>query len=368
MSKSMPIRRFDYNLPPESVAQRPLEPRSAARLLDASGPRPVHRRVFDLPRLVGEGDVVVVNETRVLPGRLRLVKSTGGAVEVLLVEEREGYRFCPEWEALVRPSRRVRSGTVLLDRVGGSPVLEVGPAVGEPSWRSWVKEPCLDLGDPVPSQSPAGGLRLVRLLDPTIVDRLGQVPLPPYIHEPLADPERYQTVYGKVPGSVAAPTAGLHLTDEVLSACQANGASIHRVDLSVGLGTFRPITAAKVEDHIMHSERYRVPEETLAACKEARRVLAVGTTTLRALESAAATGCLQGRTSLYIHGDFSFLVVDVLLTNFHLPRSSLLVLLESFYGPGWRELYELALEQGYRFASFGDAMLVARRELTKETP
>lgn len=366
MPKSTPIGCFDYNLPPGSVAQHPLEPRSAARLLDASGPNPVHRRVSDLPGLVGAGDVVVVNETRVHPGRLLLVKPTGGVVEVLLVEELTGSGSGPEWEALVRPSRRVPPGTVLLDGPGGSPALEVGPPTVESPLQPYIKEAHLGSSDPAPSHSPDGGLRLVRLIDPMIVDRVGQMPLPPYIHEPLADPERYQTVYAKAPGSVAAPTAGLHLTEEVLSACMANGASIQRVDLSVGLGTFRPITAAKVEDHAMHSERYRVPKETLEACREARRVLAVGTTTLRALESAAATGCLQGRTSLYIHGDFSFLVVDVLLTNFHLPRSSLLVLLESFYGPGWRELYKLAAEQGYRFASFGDAMLVARRKHTKE--
>ena len=189
------------------------------------------------------------------------------------------------------------------------------------------------------------------------------MPLPPYIHRELADPERYQTVYAAEPGSVAAPTAGLHLSGAVLCRCQAKGVRIVTLDLAVGLGTFRPITASRAEDHWMHAERYRVPAETLATCERAPRVVAVGTTTVRALETAAATGRLSGDTSLYIFGDFPFKVVDVLLTNFHQPRSSLLLLLEAFCGPRWRDLYELALTERYRFLSFGDAMLVGRHKL-----
>jgi S-adenosylmethionine:tRNA ribosyltransferase-isomerase len=193
------------------------------------------------------------------------------------------------------------------------------------------------------------------------VDRYGAVPLPPYITEPLADPDRYQTVYARVPGSVAAPTAGLHLTPALLGEVRARGVEVHTVDLAVGLGTFRPLTAERIEDHVMHEERYAVPAATLEACRTAAgRVVAVGTTTVRALESAAATGDTEGHTDLFITPGFEFRVVDVLLTNFHQPRSSLLVMLAAFAGERWRDLYEVALGEGYRFLSFGDAMLVDR--------
>jgi S-adenosylmethionine:tRNA ribosyltransferase-isomerase len=308
-----------------------VEPRDAARLLVALDPTapPAHRRVRDLPELLGPGDLLVLNETRVLPARLRLRKATGGGVEVLLLEPVEG----PTWEALVRPGRRVPPGTVLVAADEGDAVVTVGGPVGD------------------------DGRRLVTLHGDALSH--GVVALPPYITEPLADPERYQTVYGTRPGSVAAPTAGLHLTDGVLARCREAGAEVATVELVVGLDTFRPITTARVEDHVMHSERYVVPEATMAACEQANRVVAVGTTTVRALESAAV-GPLVGRTDLFIRDGYPFKVVDVLLTNFHLPRSSLLVLLEAFAGPRWRSLYETALAEGYRFLSFGDAMLVAR--------
>ena len=186
------------------------------------------------------------------------------------------------------------------------------------------------------------------------------MPLPPYLHEGLTDPERYQTVYADRPGSVAAPTAGLHLTEELLRACRAAGAEVAHVDLAVGLDTFRPVTADRLEDHPVHAERYSVPAPTLAACRSARRVVAVGTTTVRALESAAATGRLEGRTDLLITPGHRWQVVDALLTNFHLPRSTLLLLVEAFVGPRWRDLYAVALAEGYRFLSFGDAMLLER--------
>jgi S-adenosylmethionine:tRNA ribosyltransferase-isomerase len=197
-----------------------------------------------------------------------------------------------------------------------------------------------------------------------LLDRHGVVPLPPYINTPLADPERYQTVFADRPGSVAAPTAGLHLTPAVLDGCRAAGVRIEMVDLVVGMGTFRPISALKVEDHHMHAERYQVGAGTMAACEEARaaggRVIAVGTTTVRALESAALSGQLEGRTELFIRRPWRWRVVDVLLTNFHLPRSSLLVLIDAFVGARWRDLYGTALAAGYRFLSFGDAMLLDR--------
>lgn len=326
------IGAYTYDLPQEAIAQEPREPRSAARMLVSLAPGTVeHRTVADLPGLLGPGDVVVVNETRVLPARLRLAKRTGGAAEVLLLEEEAD----GEWVGLVRPGRRVPPGTVLVD-AEGAPVLQAGAHL-------------------------AGGRRLLQVLDPVRLGGAGQVPLPPYIHAPLADPERYQTVYAARPGSAAAPTAGLHLTHEVLAGCEAAGARVLALDLAVGLDTFRPVEGA-LDDHVMHSERYDVPAAVMEACRDAARVVAVGTTTVRALEAAAATGSLTGRTDLFIRPGFGFRVVDVLLTNFHLPGSTLLVLLEAFAGPRWRTLYAQALADGYRFLSFGDCMLVGRAE------
>jgi S-adenosylmethionine:tRNA ribosyltransferase-isomerase len=286
----------------------------------------------------------VVNDTQVLTARLQLVKETGGRAEVLLLEP-HGVET-DHWEAMVRPGRRLPEGTRLYEAASGDPVIEVGPALGNED----------------------DGRRLVRLLDPAVVERSGVMPLPPYIHRSLPDQARYQTVYAAphkmADRSAAAPTAGLHFTPELLDACRLAGATVMRVDLAIGLDTFRPITAPTAEQHVIHTERYSVPTETLEACSNADRVIAVGTTVVRALESAAATGRLTGRTDLYIHGDFPFRVVDVLVTNFHLPRSSLLLLVESFCGPIWRELYVTALHEGYRFLSFGDAMMVARSDRT----
>jgi S-adenosylmethionine:tRNA ribosyltransferase-isomerase len=340
----MDVADFAYELPEASIAQTPIEPRDRARLLvdRGSGVPPEHRIVADLPAFVRPGDVVVVNSTRVLPARLHLTKPTGGAVEVLLLERLPS----GEWEALVRPSRRVAPGTEL---AAGADLR-------------------VRFGGPGPGGS--GATRLVQLWttdgadELELLDRHGVVPLPPYINTPLADPERYQTVFADRPGSVAAPTAGLHLTPAVLDGCRAAGVRIEMVDLVVGMGTFRPISALKVEDHDMHAERYRVGAGTMAACEEARaaggRVIAVGTTTVRALESAALSGQLEGRTELFIRRPWRWRVVDVLLTNFHLPRSSLLVLIDAFVGARWRDLYGTALSAGYRFLSFGDAMLLDR--------
>jgi S-adenosylmethionine:tRNA ribosyltransferase-isomerase len=334
----MDTSAVDYELPPERIAQTPVEPRDAARLLidEGAGRAPRHGHIPDLAGLVGRGDVVVVNTTRVLSARLLAQKTTGGAVEVLLLEplaDAGPHR----WEALVRPSRKVAAGTGL--RVAPELSLVVGEDLGE--GRRVV--------DVV---IPAGA----ELLD--VLGRHGRVPLPPYITEALADPERYQTTYADEPGSVAAPTAGLHLTPALLDRIRATGAEVATVDLVVGLGTFRPIATARVEEHHMHAERYRVPEATMAACTAADRVVAIGTTTVRALESAAATGDLAGRTELFIHGDHEFRVVGALMTNFHQPRSSLLVLVDALVGPRWRSLYEEALVSGYRFLSFGDAMFL----------
>jgi S-adenosylmethionine:tRNA ribosyltransferase-isomerase len=351
---------YDYGLPDSAIAQSPVEPRSSARLLIGPGVTdaavPARATVADLAGLLRPGDVLVVNDTRVLAARLSLVKETGGRAEVLLIEplgpgQGDADRTdagagddVTTWEALVRPGRRLPPGTRLYEIGGSDPVVEVGEVV-----------------DPDPEGS---GSRHVRLLDPTVVARAGSMPLPPYIQWTLVDPERYQTVYSAerdlVDRSAAAPTAGLHFTPDLLQACRDAGANLARVDLAIGLDTFRPVTADRPEDHVIHTERYSVPAETVAACSAATRVVAVGTTAVRALESAAATGQLSGRTDLYIHGDYPFRVVDVLVTNFHLPRSSLLLLVEAFCGPQWRDLYADALESGYRFLSFGDAMVVAR--------
>jgi S-adenosylmethionine:tRNA ribosyltransferase-isomerase len=336
--------QFDYILPEGAIAQEPLEPRSAARLLvdlDPTRP-PLHRTVADLPEVLGPGDVLVVNETKVLPARLQLQTATGGAAEVFLLEREP----TGTWEALVRPGRRLPDGTTL-HAADGTPVVRILGRLDDEA-----------------------GTRRIELLGDAAADLAahGEIPLPPYIHAPLRDPGRYQTVYARIEGSVAAPTAGLHLTDEVLDAVRAKGVDVRTLDLAVGLGTFRPMASDDLDAHHMHEERYDVPAETLRACAEASaaggRVVAVGTTTLRALESAARDGApSSGRTDLFIRPGFDFRVVDVLLTNFHQPKSTLLVLLSAFAGhERWQERYAEALREGYRFLSFGDAMLVSRHD------
>lgn len=325
---------LDYPLPAERIAQEPIEPRDAARLLVDRGPgaAPEHRHIADLPSLLDPGDLVVLNDTRVRRARLAFRRATGGAAEVLLLEPRaDGW-----WEAVVRPNRKLPPGT-RLERDG------VTAALGD------------DLG---------GGRRLVQVTGP--IETVGDVPLPPYIHVPLADPERYQTVYARRSASAAAPTAGLHLTEEVLAGLERRGVQRATVELVVGLDTFRPISAEVVEEHPMHSEAYAVPEATLDAVRATRaaggRVVAVGTTVVRALESAVATGEREGRTTLFVRPGFTFGAVDRLLTNFHVPRTTLLALVAAFTGDRWRELYDVALEEGYRFLSFGDAMLLTRQD------
>jgi S-adenosylmethionine:tRNA ribosyltransferase-isomerase len=288
---------------------------------------------MDLPDLLRTGDVLVVNDTRVRAARLLLEKATGGRVEVLLLEPRSGR----SWQALVRPGRRLRQGTVL--GTGGEPDLEVGAAAGDTRVVTFLGARAVD----------------------EVIDEVGVVPLPPYITAPLADPDRYQTVFARRPGSAAAPTAGLHLTDRVLDAVRDRGVEVATVELRVGLDTFQPLRPSTLDDQVMHTEAYRVPPATTAAVARASRVVAVGTTTVRALESAAA-GPSEGRTDLFIRPGHAFAAVDLLLTNFHVPRSSLLVMLEAFMGRRWRALYGHALERDYRFLSFGDAMLVARDE------
>jgi S-adenosylmethionine:tRNA ribosyltransferase-isomerase len=342
---------FDYELPEERIAQHPLAERDSARLLVDRGPgvAPVHHIVRDLPELLAPGDLLVLNTTRVLPARLHLRKPTGGAAEVLLLEQVEAAPGdgTTVWEALVRPSRKLPPGTELRPPSGADDlVVLTGADLGEGRRHVTLR---------------ADGDLLAAL------ERHGEMPLPPYITAPLADPERYQTVFSQHPGSAAAPTAGLHLTPEVLARLDQRGVRRAEVELVVGLGTFRPIATDAIEDHVMHAEQYRVPAETAEACAATRaaggRVVAVGTTAVRALESAAVRGEPQGRTDLFITPGYEWQVVDRLLTNFHLPRSSLLVMIEAFVGPRWRELYADALAEGYRFLSFGDAMLLTRDDV-----
>jgi S-adenosylmethionine:tRNA ribosyltransferase-isomerase len=333
------LQDFDYDLPPARIAQTPIEPRDAARLLADRGPlqAPDHLHVRDLPQLLHEGDVVVVNDSRVIPARLLLRRASGGAAEVLLLEPLEPTRRA--WEAMVKPARKLRRGEPLFGD-DGDVVVEIG------------------------SRTEAGDTFTVSIAgdgDPlAVLDRVGRMPLPPYITTPLADAERYQTVYSRSPGSAAAPTAGLHLTNGVLTALANKGIPVERVELVVGLDTFQPVTEDDPTVHRIHTERYRVPDETLAACDGARRVVAVGTTAVRALETARTTGVTEGRSSLFIHRPYDWKLVDVLLTNFHLPRTTLLMLIDAFVGPRWRDLYATALAGDYRFLSFGDAMLLTR--------
>jgi S-adenosylmethionine:tRNA ribosyltransferase-isomerase len=351
---SLPVDDFAYHLPPELIAQTPLEPRDASRLLvvhRASG-QLEHRTFREIGAYLRPGDLLVANRSRVIPARLRGVKQgTGGAVELLLLGVRRDLG-ADLWEALVRPGKRVREGQRLS--------FGAGALVAE-----------------IAARTPAGG-RIVRLeaRDGTVAEALarsGTMPLPPYIHTPLRDPERYQTVYADSPGSAAAPTAGLHFTSALLADLAARGIGMAYVTLHIGLDTFRPIEEADVTQHHIHSEEIELDAATAARINATRaaggRIVAVGTTAVRVLESAArlaiesgADGVVapfRGRTGLYIVPGHRFRAVDVLLTNFHLPRSTLLVLVSAFAG---RELilraYAAAVAERYRFFSFGDAMLL----------
>ncbi|MBA2476610.1 MAG: tRNA preQ1(34) S-adenosylmethionine ribosyltransferase-isomerase QueA [Actinobacteria bacterium] len=308
---------LDYDLPRALIAQRPLEPRDASRLLvfERATGAVRHRHFTDLPAELVRGELAVVNDTRVVPARISLRRDGYGAAEVLLLERLDGEGL---WEGLARPSRRLRAG----ERLG--PVELVEP-LGEGRWRLRLH------GEPG-----------------------GEAPLPPYIHEPLANPERYQTVFAREPGSAAAPTAGLHFTPELLGRLE-----VERVTLHVGLDTFRQLVADRLDEHRIHGERYAVEAGAWSRIRSARSVLAVGTTSVRVLETLALGRPLRGRTELFVTPGFRFRRVDALLTNFHQPRSTLLALVMAFAGvEETRRLYDLAVAEGYRFLSFGDAMLV----------
>lgn len=332
----MQLSDIDYDLPESLIAQKPIEPRDAARLLvDVDGVEIRHQHVRDLDQLLQPGDVLVVNDTRVLPARLHLQRRTGGAAEVLLLEQIDGDPR--HWEAMVKPARKLKHGEIL--EYFGKRVVQLG------------------------ERTEAGDTFLVEILndDPLgLISRIGAMPLPPYIRGSLTDKERYQTVYSRRAASAAAPTAGLHFTPELLERIHAKGVEVVHVELIVGLDTFKPISADNPLDHVIHTEYYNVSAEVLEKCKSAQRVIAVGTTATRALESAMTRGELSGRTNLFITPGYEWKIVNMMLTNFHLPRTSLLLMIESFVGKRWRDLYRAAIEQQYRFLSFGDAMLIQR--------
>ena len=337
----MLVTDFDYDLPQELIAQHPMEPRDHSRLLvvDKKTGEIEHKHFYDLVNYLKPGDVLVFNDTRVIPARLHGTKDTGAHVEVFLLTRRDA----TDWEVLVRPGKK----------------LQVGAKINFSD----------ELSCEVIEHTDFGG-RVVRFkydgIFEEILDRLGETPLPPYITAPLEDKERYQTVYNRERGSAAAPTAGLHFTKELLQKIKEIGCEEVFVTLHVGLGTFRPVSEAKIEDHKMHKEFYTVSQEAADAVNKAkaegRRIIAVGTTAVRTLEAAGADGQLHtgsSWTNIFIYPGYKFRLVDDLVTNFHLPQSTLLMLVSTL---STREImlqtYKKAVEEKYRFFSFGDAMFI----------
>ena len=342
----MLVTDFDYELPQELIAQHPMEPRDHSRLLvvDKHTGEIQHKHFYDLVDYLKPGDVLVFNDTRVIPARLHGTKDTGAHVEVFLLTRKNA----TDWEVLVRPGKK----------------LQVGAKINFSE----------ELSCEVIEHTDFGG-RVVRFkfdgIFEEILDRLGETPLPPYITAPLEDKERYQTVYNRERGSAAAPTAGLHFTKELLQKIKELGCEEVFVTLHVGLGTFRPVSEANIEDHKMHKEFYTVSQEAADAINKAkaegRRIIAVGTTAVRTLESAGADGTMKAGgnwTNIFIYPGYKFRFVDELVTNFHLPQSTLLMLVSTL---STREImlatYKKAVEEKYRFFSFGDAMFIT--ELNK---
>ena len=342
----MNISDFDYELPEERIAQTPIEPRDASRLmvLDPQAQIIAHHHFYELDNFLQCGDVLIFNDTRVIPARLiGARKDTGGKVEIFLLRQIEKN----QWEVLVKPGKRVRLGALI--------------SFGD------------ELSCEVVGHTDFGG-RVVRFsyegVFEEILDRLGNMPLPPYIHEMLNDQERYQTIYSREKGSAAAPTAGLHFTGKLMQRLSDKGVIFGFVTLHVGLGTFRPVHTEVIEDHVMHREFYSVSRETAAlihaAKQEGRRVVAVGTTSILTLEAASAkTGILEsgsGWTDIFIYPGYHFHVVDAVITNFHLPKSTLIMLISAFAGRTFTlDAYRTAVREAYRFFSFGDAMLIQSR-------
>ena len=334
---------FYYDLPQEQIAQTPIEPRDHSRLmvLHRENDRIEHRHFYDIIDYLNEGDCLIVNDSRVIPARIYGVKEdTGAKIEFLLLKQLSGNR----WETLVKPGKKAKIGTKF--------------SFGDGLLKAEVVDIIED------------GNRIVELQSEeniyTTLDKIGQMPLPPYITEKLEDQERYQTVYSHELGSAAAPTAGLHFTNELLDKLRAKGVNIGYVTLHVGLGTFRPVKVDDVTKHKMHSEHYEIPAETAELIKRTKangkRVIAVGTTSCRTLESVAANGEIRacdGFTDIFIYPGFEFKVLDGLITNFHLPESTLIMLVSAFYGyDKTMKAYEVAVREKYRFFSFGDAMAI----------
>ncbi|PLV59289.1 tRNA preQ1(34) S-adenosylmethionine ribosyltransferase-isomerase QueA [Thermotoga sp. KOL6] len=334
----MKVSEFDYELPPELIAQEPVEPRDSSRLmvLHRSTRRIEHRIFWEIVEYLNPGDLLVLNVSKVIPARLFGKKKTGANIEILLLERVEN----GVWKCLVRPGQKVKKGVEII--INGD-----------------LSAVCIERSE--------DGTRIMEFhpKDDEIIFEKGRTPLPPYIKKevPL---ERYQTVYAKEEGSVAAPTAGLHFTTELMDKLKEKGVEFAEVILHVGIGTFRPVKAEEVEKHKMHEEFYRVPRETVKKIEEtrrkSRRIVAVGTTTVRTLETIARLPKREeyvGKTDLFIYPPFEFKLVDALITNFHLPRSTLLMLVSAFAGKDFvMEAYREAVKRRYRFFSFGDAMLI----------
>lgn len=347
------LSAYDYQLPEERIAQNPVTPRDSARLLVINSPTEHSHLVFrDVVELLKPGDLLVMNNTRVIPARLYGRKSTGAPVEVLLLQERKNN--C--WLALVKPGRRLLPGAKICFQTKNN----------------LDEESNFILSAKILEKDEATGGRILQFELPEeksliqILERFGHVPLPPYIKDSKSLPEQYQTVYAHTPGSVAAPTAGLHFTPELLEKLTAKGIEQTFVTLHIGVGTFRPVEAEKITEHQMHGEWVEIPEATVAKIQETKakggRIIAVGTTAVRSLEGAAQDGELRpfcGQTELFIYPGYNWRVVEGLITNFHLPRSSLMMLVSALVGrKRLLSLYADAIAQNYRFYSFGDAMLI----------
>ncbi len=340
----MTTKDFYYDLPQELIAQTPLADRSASKLmvLERKTGDVSHKQFRDIIDYISPGDCLVLNNTRVIPARLYgEKKDTGGKIEFLLLKRLE----LDTWEVILKPGKKAKVGARFV----------FGDGLLEAEILSIIED----------------GKRIVKFFYDgvweALLDRLGEMPLPPYIKEKLTDKERYQTVYSKIEGSAAAPTAGLHFTKELLSALEKKGVRIAYLTLHVGLGTFRPVAVENVEDHIMHRERYEVSEEAASTInqtrKEGGRIIAIGTTSVRTLETVAeADGTIlpkEGETNIFLYPGYQFKAIDALITNFHLPESTLLMLISAFAGKeNVFRAYECAVENQYRFFSFGDAMLI----------
>ena len=340
----MLLSDFDYELPEELIAQTPIEPRNASRLmvLDPTNGTIEHHHFYDLKKFLTPGDTLIFNDTRVIPARLIGHRETGGRVEVFLLRRLDGNH----WETLVKPGKKAQIGNEIIfsDELSCKVInhTDFGGRIVEFNFEGIFEE---------------------------ILDRLGETPLPPYIHEKLEDSERYQTVYNRERGSAAAPTAGLHFTTEQMNELKNFGINLGFVTLHVGLGTFRPVNVDNIEDHVMHEEYFSISQETVELIRQTKqnhhRVIAVGTTSIRTLESAFVDGELRAMsdsTKIFIYPGYKFKVVDAIITNFHLPKSTLIMLISAFAGREFvLQAYREAVKERYRFFSFGDAMFITSK-------